>query len=110
MLYPVRDAPALRHLRRHPRRAGHDPEPAPGRAVPGLCYHCRMTKKKPRGSRAVAVGRPTVFTEDTIQKLEEAFKIDATVREACAYAGIAESTYYAEAKDNPVFSERMDRA
>jgi hypothetical protein len=68
-----------------------------------------MPKKKPK-TRAVTIGRPTVFTDLVIQKLEEAFSIDATVREACAYAGIAESTYYAEAKDNPAFSERMDRA
>jgi hypothetical protein len=66
-----------------------------------------MTKKK---SRALVGGRPTVFTDQVLQKLEEAFSIDATVREACAYAGISESVYYLECNRNPQFVERMERS
>src|SRR5690349_16517168 len=66
-----------------------------------------MTKKK---SRALVGGRPTVFTDQVLQKLEEAFSIDATVREACAYAGISESVYYLECNRNPQFLERMERS
>src|SRR4051794_24649952 len=55
-------------------------------------------------------GRPTVITEAAILKLEEAFKIDATVLEACAYAGITKTPYYDRLKDDPEFADRMDRA
>ena len=78
--------------------------------MPALCYDPGMTKKKPRKTRAVTIGRPTVFTDYVLQKLDEAFMMDATVREACAFAGIAESTYDAEAAGNPAFLERMERA
>lgn len=55
-------------------------------------------------------GRPTVITDDAIQKLEEAFKWDATIGEACRYAGISESTYYDHYNKNKQFSEKIDRA
>lgn len=50
------------------------------------------------------------MTEALFQKLEEAFKIDATDEEACSYAGIAEATYYDHLKNEPLSSERMRRA
>lgn len=56
------------------------------------------------------MGRPTVFTQEVLQKLEEAFKMDCTNKEACAYAGISESVYYHECQQNPDFLERMERA
>lgn len=57
-----------------------------------------------------ATGRPTVFTEDVIQKLESIFRIDWTVDEACWYANISTSTYYEHLKANPKFSEKMSQA
>lgn len=37
-------------------------------------------------------------------------KIDATVQEACAFAGISKAVYYDECKRNPAFLDRMERA
>jgi hypothetical protein len=37
-------------------------------------------------------GRPTVMTNTVLNKLQYAFCIDATDREACAFAGISEKT------------------
>jgi hypothetical protein len=47
----------------------------------------------PKKSRALVGGRPTVMTEEVMRKLEEAFSLDCTDEEACAYAGIGERTY-----------------
>lgn len=54
------------------------------------------------------VGRPTVLTQDAIQKLEQAFSIGATDIEACFYAGIGRSTLYAYQKDHPEFLDRKE--
>jgi hypothetical protein len=43
---------------------------------------------------SVKMGRPTKLTEAIVQKLKQAFAIDATVEEACFYAGIKKQTYY----------------
>jgi hypothetical protein len=51
-------------------------------------------------------GRPTVMTEDTLQKLEMAFAIGASDIEACVYADIVPSTLYNYQNDNPEFLER----
>ncbi len=53
-------------------------------------------------------GRPTVMTPDVINKLEQAFSIDATVSEACTYAGIAKATYYEFVKGNPEYMDKFD--
>jgi hypothetical protein len=58
-----------------------------------------MTKKS-------NAGRPTVFDKDTLQKLEYAFSIGCSDREACFYADIAESTLYNYQNNNPQFVER----
>ncbi len=55
-------------------------------------------------------GRPTVMTEEVVEKLIEAYKWDATTGEACRYAGISESTYYDHYNKNKEFSEKIDRA
>lgn len=54
------------------------------------------------------VGRPTVMTEEVIQKLEYAFMKGMTDREACIYANIATSTLYNYCNENPSFSERKE--
>jgi len=53
-------------------------------------------------------GRPTVMTPETIAKLEEAFLIGASDKEACFVANIAPSTLYAYCQENPDFSERKE--
>jgi hypothetical protein len=52
-------------------------------------------------------GRPTVMTESTLGKLEEAFAYDSTVEEACFYANINPDTYYVYVKQHPEYSERI---
>ena len=54
------------------------------------------------------VGRPTDFTPETINKLEQAFAIDSTVEEACSYAEISRQTFYDWMKKNPQFSDRIE--
>lgn len=69
-----------------------------------------MTKKKPKKKFDIEVnkeGRPTVMTPAVVQKLEQAFAIDATIEEACSYAGIARQTYYDYIEKNPEFSDRI---
>jgi hypothetical protein len=52
-------------------------------------------------------GRPTVMTEEVVNKLEEVFAIDGTVGEACFYANISKQTYYDWLEKNPGFSDRV---
>lgn len=52
-------------------------------------------------------GRPTVFTEEVIQKLEFAFSNDFNDREASHYAGIAPSTLSMKFNEDPEFLNRM---
>jgi hypothetical protein len=56
------------------------------------------------------VGRPESITPDTEVKLESIFKIGGTNAEACAYAGIAERTYYSRRERDEKFVQRMDAA
>lgn len=61
-------------------------------------------KTKPNGKKDT--GRHSVMTPETINKLEQAYSIDATDEEACIFAGIGMSTLYDYQKQNPEFSER----
>ena len=54
------------------------------------------------------VGRPTVMTDETIHKLEEAFSWDCSDLEACFYANIGKSTFYNYVKAHPEFQDRID--
>jgi len=54
------------------------------------------------------MGRPTVMTPDTVQKLEQAFSIGASDVEACAHAGCAKQTYYNYCADHPEFLDRVN--
>ena len=49
------------------------------------------------------------LTDDTVNKLKEAFAIDASVEEACFYANISRQTYYNWVKDNKELGEEFDR-
>ena len=57
----------------------------------------------------MAGGRPTIFTKECIQKLEEAFALGCTDLEACLYADIAAASLYNYQKENPKFLERKHR-
>ena len=54
------------------------------------------------------VGRPTKMTADTLKKLEEAFAIGASDREACFYADISLQTLYTYQQHHPEFVERKE--
>ncbi len=57
-----------------------------------------------------AIGRPSVITEVVVGILEDSFRVDATVTEACSLAGISRDSYYDKVKKDPEFSDRMERA
>ena len=54
--------------------------------------------------------RPSKLNDITVGKLEEVFKRDWSVSEACSYAGIHRDTYYEYLNKNKEFSDRMERA
>lgn len=53
-------------------------------------------------------GRPTEMTDVKIQKLEQAFALDATIKEACFYADISPQTYYNWIEAKPELLERFN--
>lgn len=56
----------------------------------------------------MAGGRPTKMTEAVLLKLDEAFLMGCTDREACLFADISPSTLYKYAEENPEYSERKE--
>lgn len=54
------------------------------------------------------VGRPTVMTEDIVNKLEECFADGASDVEACFIAGISKQTLYNYQKYHPEFVDRKE--
>lgn len=53
-------------------------------------------------------GRPTVFTDEVIQKLEYAFTLGCTDGEACLHADISKASLYNYQTANPDFLERKN--
>lgn len=53
-------------------------------------------------------GRPTALTREVLQKLEYAFSIGCSDKEACIYADIAPSTLYKYCQEDTGFSERKE--
>ena len=67
-----------------------------------------MTKKKnPKDYKKI--GRPTVFTPEVLQKLEQGFKIGLTDTECCCYADVNLSTLYEYQKRNPEFLYKKEK-
>lgn len=54
-------------------------------------------------------GRPTVFTEDVLNKLEHAFSMGCTDREASCYADIDVRTLYKYQEKNPEYVHRKEQ-
>jgi len=52
------------------------------------------------------VGRPSIITDEVLQKLEQAFSLDCTDEEACIYADISPRTLYNYQDANPEFLQR----
>ncbi len=55
-------------------------------------------------------GRPTVFDQDTVRKLEQAFAVGCTVDEACSVSGVSRSAYYKRLEVDNQFMDKMERA
>lgn len=85
------------------------PEVIPEKELPYTSIHIE-TRSKTASEESEPVGRPTMYSEEIVQKLIDAFKIDCTVGEACAYAGIKRSTYYLWSKEHEGFIDRMEKA
>lgn len=60
------------------------------------------------GKKKSNAGRPTVMTQDTVNKLEYAFSIGASAEEATHYAGISRQTFYVWLKEHPEYSDRIE--
>jgi hypothetical protein len=56
------------------------------------------------------VGRPTLYSEEMVSKIESIFKIGGTVEQALSYAGITKPTYYDWIEKHPNFLTRMESA
>lgn len=56
-----------------------------------------------------ATGRPTKINYQTIIKLADAIQHNATVTEACKFAGISRDTYYRHL-NQPVFAVKIANA
>ena len=54
------------------------------------------------------IGRPTVITELTLQKLRDGFCMGLTDIECSLFAGIAVSTLYNYCRENPDFTEEKE--
>jgi hypothetical protein len=54
------------------------------------------------------MARPTKRTEALVNKLEYAFSIGATVKEACLYADISRETYYKWTEIDKELSDRLE--
>lgn len=65
-----------------------------------------MTARKPKHLLKPA-GRPTVFTEDVIKKIEEVAALDGSVEEMAYYAGVNRGSLYSYLQNNPTFSDRI---
>lgn len=53
-------------------------------------------------------GRKTVMTDVTLQKLESAFRLGCTDKEACVEAGISQQTLYNYQNTKPEFLEQKE--
>lgn len=65
-----------------------------------------MTARKPKSEHKKA-GRPTVFTEHIIGKIEEIAALDGTIEEMASFADINKNTLYSYIQDHPEFSQRI---
>lgn len=63
----------------------------------------RKTGRKTQASKG---GRPRVITPWVLQKLREAYLLDATDEEAAEYAGISAGTLYNYQREKPEFIEQ----
>lgn len=70
--------------------------------------HAEYIKRDNYKSNETPEGRPTVMTKQVLSKLEFAFKIGASDRLACIFAGIGEATLYRYCENHPEFREQKE--
>ena len=68
-----------------------------------------MGTRKVKPEDRKPMGRPTIMTKETIDKLEHVFAIGGTDKEACAYADISHQTLYDYQQLFPDFVERKEK-
>lgn len=56
------------------------------------------------------MARPSDYTSELVEKLEDAFRDGASITEACIIAGIDRRTYYNWIRDQDGFSTKMEDA
>ena len=67
-----------------------------------------MTKRKAPEDKQKA-GRPTVMTQDVVNKLEQAWSMGCSDVEACLHADISKQTLYDYQAKHPEFVDRKER-
>lgn len=72
----------------------------------------QQTRPKPTNKKKTIdgkpFGRPTVMTDDVLNKLRSAFSYGCTDEEACVVAGISHQTLYSFIQNNPDFLEERN--
>lgn len=56
------------------------------------------------------VGRPTLYSDEIVEKLASIFRIGGTIEQAVSYAQIDKVTYYNWMDKHPNFSTKMEQA
>lgn len=67
----------------------------------------RPTKRE-ETNRKISEAKSKV-TDEVLSLLRQAFAVDATIEEACFYAGISDSTYYRYREKNPEVCSEIER-
>lgn len=65
-------------------------------------------KKKSLSKSGKVLGRPTVMTDNVLNKLRQAFSYGCTDNEACVVAGISQETFYNYLKVDKSFLQERD--
>lgn len=68
----------------------------------------KKTRKAPVKKRRKGAGRPTKFTAQTLAKLDEAFAIGCSDREACVFADVDPRNLYRYQEKHPEFRQRKE--
>jgi hypothetical protein len=66
-----------------------------------------MTQRKPKDQH-LQVGRPSQVTQEALNKLEHAFSIGSSDKEACIFAGISEEALYYHQRKYPEYIKRKE--
>ena len=68
----------------------------------------KYEKDAETGKKPSKVGRPRAISRTITAKLEEAFRIGATIEDACTYVGIDPATLYREMDRDADFAKKIE--